>query len=320
MNGYLQRIALSALKPGGSIQPILDSVFSPPDFVNGPEDFSLETRQPVTAPVQSELAPRAELQPSAEATNARAISAPEPAPKFLQSADSINTPIPTLNRLFTPLVPGPKEEARTLISPVLLPKSGDQHLERVQKPQRETTVESAPTKEVEDQAGEIPSREPAELIKPAIPTSNRLLTPLFPGPKENAKTFIPPLLPAKDSDERQERAPKPRREITVAAPPAQKIEGRAEEIAQRAPVTKQISRKLAAPTTTIFTTGADGNERMGTHRGSPTRSEPDEIQIHIGRIEVVAVPPAPAPPASPKPQRHTPSLDEYLRRRDRKAL
>jgi hypothetical protein len=320
VNGYLQRIALSALKPGGSIQPILDSVFSPPNFVSGPQAFLQETPQPVTAPGPSELAPRAELQPSAGATNNCAISAPEPAPKATQSADSINTPIPTSNRFFTPLVPSPKEEAQTLVAASFPAKSGDQHLERAPKPRRKTTVESAPRQEVEDQVGEISCREPAELIKPPIPTSNRLLTPLVPGPKENAKIFIPSLLPAKDSNEWQERAPKPRREITVAAPPAQEIEVQAEEIAQRAPVTKQISRKLAAPAPSTFTTGADRNERMGTHRGRATRSEPDEIQIHIGRIEVVAVPPAPTPPISPKPQRRTPSLDEYLRRRDRKAL
>jgi len=321
VSGYLQRIALSAVKPGGSIQPILDPVFCPPNFVNEHEDYSLEKPQPVTAPGPSEFVPRGEFRPSNDTTNARAISAPEPAPKFLQSANSINTPIPTetSNRLFTPLVPGPKEAGQTLITPVLPPKHSDQHLEQAQKPRRETTGESAPRQEVEAKVEEIVSRESANLIKPPIPTQNRLLTPLVPGPKENAKIFIAPLLPAKDSNERQERPLKPRREIT-ASPPPQKIGGQTEEIAQRAPVTKQTSRKLAGHAPSMFTTSADRSERMGTHRGRPTRPEPDEIQIHIGRIEVVAVPPPPTPPAPLKPQRSTPSLDEYLRRRDRKAL
>ena len=47
--------------------------------------------------------------------------------------------------------------------------------------------------------------------------------------------------------------------------------------------------------------------------------EPDEIQIHIGRIEVTAVPPAPAILPAPKPRHVAPSLDEYLRRRDRRT-
>jgi len=42
----------------------------------------------------------------------------------------------------------------------------------------------------------------------------------------------------------------------------------------------------------------------------------DEIQIHIGRIEVTAIPP-PARPAAQKPANNGPSLQEYLKRRDR---
>ena len=42
-------------------------------------------------------------------------------------------------------------------------------------------------------------------------------------------------------------------------------------------------------------------------------NEADEVHIHIGRIEVTAVPPA-APPAIPKPVRRSPNLDEYLSR------
>jgi hypothetical protein len=46
---------------------------------------------------------------------------------------------------------------------------------------------------------------------------------------------------------------------------------------------------------------------------SPAR-EPEEIQIHIGRIEVTAARPAPARSA-PVAARKSPSLDEYLKRR-----
>ncbi|MGO9394018.1 MAG: hypothetical protein ACLP7A_05335 [Desulfobaccales bacterium] len=41
---------------------------------------------------------------------------------------------------------------------------------------------------------------------------------------------------------------------------------------------------------------------------------PDEIQIHIGRIEVTAVPP-PAPRPAPKVERKSVNLDEYLKGR-----
>jgi hypothetical protein len=44
----------------------------------------------------------------------------------------------------------------------------------------------------------------------------------------------------------------------------------------------------------------------------------DEIQIHIGRIEVIATPP-PAPRVVPTPARRSQSLDEYLRRSNGRA-
>lgn len=48
------------------------------------------------------------------------------------------------------------------------------------------------------------------------------------------------------------------------------------------------------------------------------RTEPDEIQIHIGRIEVTAVPQT-LPSAPARAARKAPSLEEYLRRRDERA-
>ncbi|HWF05879.1 MAG TPA: hypothetical protein VHA06_19485 [Candidatus Angelobacter sp.] len=47
--------------------------------------------------------------------------------------------------------------------------------------------------------------------------------------------------------------------------------------------------------------------------------EPDEIQIHIGRIEISAVPQTPAAPAT-KAARKSSSLDDYLRRRDLRSV
>jgi len=47
-----------------------------------------------------------------------------------------------------------------------------------------------------------------------------------------------------------------------------------------------------------------------------TSQAPDEVQIHIGRIEVTAVPPAPARVSPAAPQRRAPSLDDYLKSRD----
>jgi hypothetical protein len=58
-------------------------------------------------------------------------------------------------------------------------------------------------------------------------------------------------------------------------------------------------------------------EAYVSDRLEASRKGPDEIQIHIGRIEVTAVPPAPVAAPSPKPRHLAPSLDEYLQRRGR---
>jgi hypothetical protein len=76
------------------------------------------------------------------------------------------------------------------------------------------------------------------------------------------------------------------------------------------PVGEQHTGALAKPS-------AAAPQRRATNTGSTqTRPrEPDEIQIHIGRVEVLAVPQTRAP-VIPKTQRKATNLDEYLRRRD----
>jgi len=51
----------------------------------------------------------------------------------------------------------------------------------------------------------------------------------------------------------------------------------------------------------------------------PARREPEEIQIHIGRIEVTAVPAAPAAAPTARPRR-APNLAEYLKKGDRRPI
>ena len=66
-------------------------------------------------------------------------------------------------------------------------------------------------------------------------------------------------------------------------------------------------------TSTLATSRVRARQRADTSH--PGEREPEEIQIHIGRIEVSAVPQAPAPVPG-KVLRRALSLDEYLRRRD----
>jgi hypothetical protein len=62
---------------------------------------------------------------------------------------------------------------------------------------------------------------------------------------------------------------------------------------------------------------ADSREMMSAPR-APERSETEAIEIHIGRIEVIAVPPPGVRSAAVPTNRFT-SLDDYLKRRDERA-
>jgi hypothetical protein len=222
--------------------------------------------------------------------------------------------------LLSSLVPGPKEEPEALIAPRPPAKSGDKFQEQAPMPQRETIVGAAPKQKAEEHTGEMIRRELADSIGTPISTSNRPLTLLVPGQKAKGEAFVDPLLLAKSNDQAEQRALKPRQQRPLEAPPKQTVEVQPEELPLKAAIARQDFRTLVAPKSSPFTYGTDRNDRMVPPRGYPARAEPDEIQIHIGRIEVVAMPPTPAPAASAKPQRWTPSLDEYLRRRDGRTL
>lgn len=65
--------------------------------------------------------------------------------------------------------------------------------------------------------------------------------------------------------------------------------------------------------------GAKMSQQKPRQWSSPAAArDPDEIQIHIGRIEVTAVPP-PAATSTPKRAAKGPSLQEYLGRGDRRG-
>jgi len=80
-----------------------------------------------------------------------------------------------------------------------------------------------------------------------------------------------------------------------------------------------ISRRLYEPLITESVPRTDNHRQIPRNASNPhkrdlaSERQPDEIQIHIGRIEVTAVPP-PASRPQTKPARKSLSLDEYLKR------
>jgi hypothetical protein len=86
----------------------------------------------------------------------------------------------------------------------------------------------------------------------------------------------------------------------------------------RGEIAQPPTRRLRESPPVVF---ADAGKRAKAELSPPPRSSErgaDDIQIHIGRVEVIAVPPATPRPAV-APARKAMSLDEYLRRRERGA-
>ena len=105
-----------------------------------------------------------------------------------------------------------------------------------------------------------------------------------------------------------------------AVPDSRRARRRSKLCAADPPAAKRSAQHQAGDSAVLArSTCHQRGEREFRGRTAPTHAErePDEIQIHIGRIEVTAVQP-PAPRA-PKPPDKAISLDAYLERRNGRA-
>ncbi|HTV13586.1 MAG TPA: hypothetical protein VME68_02650 [Acidobacteriaceae bacterium] len=115
-------------------------------------------------------------------------------------------------------------------------------------------------------------------------------------------------------------------EQSVAAMTAQEPTVAATQRSRVLPVqtTESVQPLVPAPPVHTSAISAAGR-RAPDAAASPRRQQPanlptderDSIEIHIGRIEVLAAPPRPAQPAAPKPAPKSLDLGEYLRRERR---
>ena len=179
----------------------------------------------------------------------------------------------------------------------------------------ETTAVSQPRAESHEPLQEI---EPSEQKRSIA--ARALYVPLFAKPiaiarpPEEAPLPAPatPRLHARSEALRIEGAPEsPRRGVTPAAevepeaPEARAVDGAF--LSSLRPGRVHESRANVA---------ASSAARQGRHAG-PVERQPDEIQIHIGRIEVTAM--LPPVPRGPKASDRGLSLDAYLNRRNGRA-
>jgi len=113
----------------------------------------------------------------------------------------------------------------------------------------------------------------------------------------------------------------PQREPISAASLAPKEEGSQQNVyAPLMPVSEVRSEPKIVPQ---IAPNRAASSRRDTGKVEAVRGgerEADDIQIHIGRIEVVAMAPAPAVARPAKSPQKAPSLDDYLKRRDRRTL
>jgi hypothetical protein len=273
MKGYLQRMALSAITPGGSIRPMAGSVYSRPAPRGGPE----AARDILPAkPDEWE-------------------SHPVPGPKA-----SSRAPVPAQGPAeIIPLPPSaPKPPARPALRKHVL-EGKDIGMKR-EAPGAEDLFPSA-TSAARD-ADEGPPRAPRPgPHRGADAAENR------PDPKGAALPPDKPVVPG---------------HLPVEARPPEVV-GRGPGEARERPFEPLVAGDFPPATSAAESRArprdprapAGGRERAAAVPAGAPR-EPDEIQIHIGRIEVTAAPPPVLRPAAQKTQRKAPSLDDYLRRRN----
>jgi hypothetical protein len=335
LTGYLQRLALSSMKPGGSIQPVLRSLFSPPILAGESEALPEQTARLVTPPAPFQSLSRGHPPPLPAETTTQEVRSEEPRARKEESDKSIEITAPTLSR--SPLPPNTKEDSKRLILPQFPEKNDHQPRQEALKSIPETTVAEPLKQTIEYQTSKIAPSESAK--SSLITTSSR--TPLVARSEKKAETLIKPRLSMNGGDEHRAGVPNLGEEAAVrAAPreesaePSKKLRPETALVTQRvstrervrSPETeeefgKAVARQDLRPVVRIAprrsNPEADGKERMVSPSARGARKEPDEIQIHIGRIEVIAVPPAPPAPPTVKPKRGAPSLAEFLRRNRR---
>jgi hypothetical protein len=260
MSHYLQRLAASALQPGGNVHPILDPVFA--------------KRSPwAGAPLEEDLA---------VASRSQGAAPPEPA----DSTAEIGGRQPAAHKDPQPAT-------------FMLPQPA--------------TVDPAET------PGEsVPATRPTSSDAQLSPAGTSAYAPRHRPGTGSLTNHARTAADEKPRDRAIEGQPvQPTGEFRGASDQLESLEQQ-QSLAPRAPtplVPEALHHRFAKPTR-LQVAGPRPGEAFGTDRRT---SEPDEIQIHIGRIEVTAVQAGPPTQVAPRPARWSPSLKEYLRRRDRKS-
>ena len=316
MSGYLQRLVLRAMRPLESIHPQVGSVYSPVKYgdYGREESYVALPSEPDTKPslenipypLGSDLSvSRTERQVGAEETTSfRPYSGALPE---LDTKSSFENILPT----------------KSSLEKIPYPLGSDMSVSRIERQfgAEETTSfqHSTPTtrqhfsradhanEEAADRE-EVPSSWIFADRQPA-PGSQPVHAPLIPdsssrsvGPKHSSSTMFAS----------QRETPTQERQLTMQPvyPPIVPADLAAALLAH---ADKTTDRTIEFPSAV-----AQGRKNGFSRPAAPLERDTNEIQIHIGRIEVTALPPAQLRPAPPSPRKGL-SLQEYLKRSDRRA-
>jgi hypothetical protein len=338
VTGYLQRLASSALNPAKTIYPLLGSVYAAPRYLRRVESFPLEED---SISIQL-LEPSPAAYPRAEPRFSARAEAADPVPKTLLPQESPFTPATKVHN---------EQHLASETEPVILSRDVNLPLEAAEFaplfPSAATT-----TSAVADSSDETPvspkaqpnydnSAKPVE--RPATKDDkNRHADPAPSRPEDIPSSRVPSALAqGLNVDTAQSENAGGVFLKTLAARPVQATvvspmvsfsidEGRppgrkqADQGQGREQLEEPYQPLLANSTLPTILPGSPPAGRRALalpteqYRGNRGQPPQDEIQIHIGRIEVIAVPPAPLrPPARSAPT--SVSLDDYLKRRDRRG-
>jgi hypothetical protein len=311
MSGYLHRMVSSALRPGGSIHPMLGSVFSASTYQRAPEDIQGERS------VSSLIGPEFPVKPQkAESDSSRirpVLVTPPPA-----TIPPGTGPIPDLSDSSREAVPEETTHLQRLVNTSLQGKVekpvipahgmsyGDSSSDEPEK------LASKNEHEIATVHRHVPGVQSAE-PKPGLSPSNVPPlpggTPMFGNAKQNGSTE----LASETVHALVTKAQKNDREKPTATPKG-RYQPLMPESLSRTDGPRAFRPVTSSPTPNVRkdVRKEERARRLNTS-GSPER-EADEIQIHIGRIEVTAVPP-PTPAPVRAPARKSISLDEYLKRK-----
>lgn len=277
MSGYLLRMMASVQNPGGSIHPLLGSIHAPSPFQTAGEEVSAQDSAPAPDRRLSTFAPRQEVAPV------------QPEPVAAQSPARID-----------------REETTGRTPPIALPSESPPASENLQEHERPEKVQrrSFPTL--------VNAGQPEEAAARGVPPSSMSSAAgEFGQSKPGLNIEAPDFAIA--------------REVAIDPKPSQRNDAPVRETGQknvrdavytdRYQPLMQIAPRTEEKSANPFRARVrDAEPRHSSRREAKPDREPDEIQIHIGRIEVLAVPPAPVSAPS-KPAGKSPNLGDYLKLR-----